>query len=140
MNKRPSTVGFFERVTLPFSYTLHTNYELPLKPQLRIVPTAIISQQGATTDMRGGLALKLTNQDTLSVQAGAFIRYDNRFTHKLSPQSASVFFRIDSRIYAIIFSFDASISKFSTNSGYEVAYSRLFGVTAYKSKTLIPVF
>jgi type IX secretion system PorP/SprF family membrane protein len=128
------TVGFFERVTLPFSYTLHTNCEL------RIVPTAIIRRQGTTTDMRGGLALKLTNQDTLSVQAGAFIRYDNRFTPKLSAQSASVFFRIDTPIHAIIFSFDASISKFSTNSGYEVAYSRFLGVNAYRSKTLIPVF
>jgi type IX secretion system PorP/SprF family membrane protein len=134
------TVGFFEPTILPFRYILHTGCELPLKPQLRIVPTVIINRQGVTTEMCGGLALKLTNQDTLSIKAGVFIRYGNSFTPKPAPQSASVFFRIDSRLSAISFAFEAPISEFATNRGLEIAYSRLFGAPDHKNKTLIPVW
>jgi type IX secretion system PorP/SprF family membrane protein len=132
-------IGFLEPEILPFGYTVHTGCELPLAPQLKFVPTAIVTQQGATTDIKGGLSLKMTADDTISVQAGFFIRYDNKFTPKLTRQTLSLFFNLDFYQSTVRILYDASLGEIARNNGFEMAYIRFWGVPKHKSGR-IPIF
>ena len=132
-------IGFLEPEQLPFGYTLHTGCEIPLATQLKFVPTAIITRQGKTTDIKGGLSLKITADDTISVQAGFFIRYDNMFTPKPTRQTLSLFFNIDFYQSAIHILYDASLGEIARNNGFEMAYIRFWGMPKRKSGR-IPIF
>ncbi len=132
-------IGFLSPEQLPFAYTLYAGCELPLATQLKFVPTAIVTRQGITTNIKGGLSLKITADDTLSIQAGFFIRYDNTFTPKPTRQTLSLFFNIDFYQSSIHVLYDASLGAIARNNGFEMAYIRFWGIPKHKSGR-IPVF
>ena len=97
--------GYTDKLSLPLKwrYTFHANYEIPLKKQLRLVPTAMYLRQGTGTEIRGGLAVKFTAGDTLGLQLGTFIRRNL----KTQNSFACVFLQLDWMRYIFNVSFDA---------------------------------
>jgi hypothetical protein len=132
-------IGFINPEQLPFGYTIHTNCELPLATQLKFVPTAIVNQQGAMTDIKAGMSLKITADDTLGIQSGFFLRYDNTRTPKLTRQTLSIFFNLDYYQSSIRFIYDVSLGTFALNNGLEIAYIRLWGAPKHKGGR-VPIF
>ena len=131
-------IGFIEPEPLSFGYTVHTSCELPLAKQLKFVPIAIVTQQGKTTDIKGGLSLKITAEDTLGIQAGFLLRYDNMVTPKMARQMFSAFFNLDYYQSSIRVIFDVG-SAFTLNNALEIAYIRLWGAPKRKSGR-VPIF
>jgi type IX secretion system PorP/SprF family membrane protein len=138
-------IGFYEKELLPQRYTVHVGCEIPVAPQLRWVPTAIYIKQGNTSDKRVGLALKITAQDTLSIQFGAAYRSDNTFvlnkslSEPLKRRSTQFFFRVDYQQSIIHLSYDIYVDGYSTNNVLEMSYTYCWGETQKKSKR-VPIW
>ena len=95
--------------------------------------------------MRAGLALKITAQDTLSLQLGASLRSDNTLIiNKLlskpqKRQSIQFFFRVDYQQSIINLSYDIMGGGYGLNNTLEMSYTYMWGETKNKSQR-VPVW
>ena len=129
-------IGFLENKLLPRRYTLHTGCELPLRTQLRLVPSAILMQQGSTTTIRSSLALKATAMDSIGIQVGLFIHFANTFTSHPTSESVAFFVKMDFNQSAFHVAYLIGSGQLPNNNSLEIAFIQSWGVLKNKSERL----
>jgi type IX secretion system PorP/SprF family membrane protein len=129
-------IGFLENKLLPRRYTLHTGCELPLRNQLRLVPSAIVMQQGSTTTIRSGLAVKATAMDSLGIQMGVFICFANTLNIHPTSKSLAFFAKMEFKQSAIHAAYTFGTGQPLRNNGLEIAFMQSWGVLKNRSERL----
>lgn len=138
-------IGFYEKEPMAQRFTFNIGGEIPIAMQLRWVPIMIYSQQGNTRDMRAGLSLKITAQDTLGLSFGASVRKDNTLifsksvAEPIDRRTIQFFFRLDNSHSTIQLSYDILGSGYGLNNAFEMTYTYIWGETRHKSKW-VPVW